>query len=608
MAEESYLQPTEPVQPTDAPAQPKFALSAALSSQLEMADTASAKVPSLGAPPEPEQETVAPKTPAALALGHATPRADLTPGPVIDRGSLITVVSDPEHKLGKRFGIKSDGSIDKQSRVNVTRGIAVMYIVDTPEAMSALLEAVGKDSHAAIVNSSFDGIEPGEEFLIGSAREIEKLTGIPRGDRARQQGVHRIQIGDKHYKMVGRFKENVRPSRWQLLDRDIDVHTPAPFAAMSLEQWVQSFFGLVPGVADLTYCHAPSTSSRVLRDGVPVGGGNGHVWLQVKDPSDIERARTAILISAADLGLTWLKPRYSRTEPGKVIGHSLATIIDTSVWTPGRLVFVGEPVAGEGLSVAPLTVTIHRSAGAQRLDTSMLVLPDASQIRKITRKAGVAMEVQQGATGLRITASDLTLDTEIETVDGGIKSVRELVQQGVTGKLRCQTPFRDSSSFAAFYSTNDAGKPFVYDSGTSTTHWLADTEAKGLQLAVATGVVTRMMPKVPADCGAPFEPDAIAALATVQSQDLAEYRRIRADLRKASKDVSVPAVEQAIKEHLEELGQVQTHHGYAVDIIRRLTVDDFAPVGYEGVLYVADPDTGLWVKYPRDALARLVAI
>ena len=71
--------------------------------------------------------------------------------------------------------------------------------------------------------------------------------------------------------------------------------------------------------------------------------------------------------------------------------------------------------------------------------------------------------------------------------------------------------------------------------------------------------------------------------------------------------MSVAAVEDAIKAHLAKISQVQTHHGYAVDIIDKLTVDEFAPVGYEGMLYVVDPVTGLWIRCPRDSLARRVA-
>ena len=55
---------------------------------------------------------------------------------------------------------------------------------------------------------------------------------------------------------------------------------------------------------------------------------------------------------------------------------------------------------------------------------------------------------------LPLTSSDLTLGTEIETACGVVTRVRALVARGYTGTLRCQTPFRTSTSYAAFYSTN----------------------------------------------------------------------------------------------------------------------------------------------------------
>lgn len=570
---------------------------------------AAATVPGLpeSTAPASIQKAQGPKLPADLALANAAPSAATASDPELSRDAIITVVRAKRQPLGKQFKLNPDGTVSKKSVVKMGLCQAVMHHVPTPEAFKTLLEQVSDDPRAAIINSSFEGIEIGEKFVIGTARAIAHYTGIPESDRARQKGVHNVVHNGKTYKVTGRFKENVRPSTWQLLDRDIDTHTPEQFAKMSPKAWMQAICSLVPGVDDLAHCQAQSTSSRVLLDGVPVGGGNGHVWIQVVDAADVERFRTAVLVGAAENGMAWRKPRFSRTEPGKVIGHSLTTLIDTSVMTPGRLVFVGKPVVGPGLTVAPLSVTIHRSASLHRLDTSKLSLPEADHIREVTRQAGVEMAVQRSASGLRVSSNDLTLDTELETQGHGVTTVRAMLERGETSKVRCQTPFRASSSFAAFFSTNPDGKPFVFDAGTSTTHWLSATEARQVQLLLAAGVIKRMLAKTKADCGAPFEPDAIAALAVIHKQDPAEYRRIRTDLKRVNRDVSVPSVEQAMKAHAAETSEAQTHHGYAVDTIGRLTVDGFAPVGYEGNLYVVDSSSGLWVKQSTDALARLVA-
>ena len=529
-----------------------------------------------------------------------------SPQPAPSTDAVITVVRDPHNNLGKKFALNPDGSISKESSVSVSFGIAKMHHVDNHDGLANLLKSIGTDPHAAIINASFTGIKIGEEFIILSGREIESRLGIPRSDREKQNGVHEISYDDKIYKAVGRFKENVQPSCWQYFDRDIDKHTPERFATKPFEDWKEALAGIVPGLADLSYCRVGSTSARVYHNGNPVGSGNGHVWFKMKDPDDIERFRVALSIRAAEGELTWRKPRYSRKESGTIVGQSLTTIIDPSVLTLGRLTFIGQPVVSEGLTVEPISASIHKGE-SDTLDTSLVTLPDAESIRKITRKAGVEMDVKEGSNGLRITANDLTLDTEIETEDHVVKTVREIAERGIKGKIRCQAPFRDSSSYAAFLSSGSDEKPFVYDSGTSITHWLNDFEVDELKLIQASGVANGLLDNVKADCGAPFEPEVLKALAVIEQQKPADYHRIRTELKKINKDVSVAKLDTAVKSVASKSITAQTHHGFASDVISRLTVDGHTPVGHEGSLYVVDPTDNLWVKYSSEKLVRVVA-
>ncbi len=528
------------------------------------------------------------------------------PSPKASRYAIITVIGDHNHTLGKKFTVNPDGTVSKSASVNVSSGFAKMHLVETFKQLAALLEIVGKDPRAAIINASFDDIEVGERFLILSAKELEERTGIPATDRERQKGVHLVNYNGKCYKAVCRFKENAKPSCWQLFDRDVDQYTPTHLAEMNLEQWVQAVGKMVLGFADVTYCHVASTSSRVLKNGKPVGGGNGHVWVKFDNPEDLERFRTAVMISAAQVGMTWLKRRHSHKEPGNVVGQSLCSIIDPSVFSVGRLTFVGKPVVDDGLTVLPLTAVIHTGT-TDTLDTTATVLPAEDVVREVTRKAGAEMEVRCNGTGLRISANDLTLDTEIQTKDYGIKTVRELLALGIQGKIRCQTPFRDSSSYAAFLSVNADGKPFIYDSGTSITHWLNEFDADGLELLVAADVVQRALAQTKDDCGAPFVPETVKALAVIKSKDEAQYRRMRADFKRANKEVSAPALDSAIKAQKSGAQVVATHHGYASELLKTLTNVDCPPVSHEGRLFVVDPECALWNGVSMDQLERMVA-
>ena len=519
---------------------------------------------------------------------------------------IITVIRDPEHFLGKRFDTNSDGSISKSSNVRLSFGIAVQHQVPTHAALVELLNSVGNDPHAAIINSAFDGIEIGEAFIILSEKQIEEKLNIPSTDRDRQQGIHQLEYDGNTYQAVGRFKENVRPSNWQLLDRDVDSHTPEKYVCLTTEEWLSALAPIIPGVEKVSYVETPSSSSRVIREGNPVGQGNGHVWVYVADPADIERFRSSVIVRAAQADMTWPKPRFSRIEEGKVVGTSLATIVDPSVFTSGRLVFDGQPMVSAELTVLPLNAVVHQGEH-EALDTAAATLPDLNTIKEITRKAGLEMNVLIGSNGLKVTTNDLTLDTEIETKQYGIVAVRELIKRGATEKIRCQTPFRASESWAAFYSVNPDGFPFVHDNGTNTTHWLDEIEAEEVKIIPATTVIEQLITKVKEDAAAVLEDEAIDALATIKQHKPANYQRTRYVLKQANNGVSLASVDRSVKARIDEINTVETHHGYAKSILAELTEGAWKPVGYQGALYIVNAVTGLWTCQPIEALIRLVA-
>lgn len=518
---------------------------------------------------------------------------------------VVTIVRSLSGPLGKRFDLRPDGTVHKESNVRLSVGLAVQHLAPTHEALAELLREIGNDPCAAIMNASFPEIPVGEEFAVLSEREIEERLGIPATDRAAQQGIHEIEYEGGTMKAVGRFKENVRPSSWQLLDRDVDSHTPPELASLSTKQWFAKLSSIVPGVDQASYVWIPSASARVLRDGKPIGGGNGHVWVDVLDPDDIERARSTILLRAMQAELSWAKPRYSRRSPGEVVGQSQTTIIDPSVWVPGRLVFAGKPTVGEGLTIEPMSAEV-RIGTVDELDTSAMEMPDSKAIRELAARGGVAYQVDEVEGRLRITADDLTLDTEIEAEDG-TKTVLERFEAGLPAKLRCQTPFRASESWAAFLSASKDGMPFVYDVGTGITHWLNDAEQNKLYLARASAVIDKALPAVKADGAAVLEDEVIVALAAIKQANPAEYQRQRAILKQANNQVSLMALDRAVKSREAVKGTAQTHHGYAMGLLEDLTEGSWKPVGMHGVLFIVDPDTNLWVERSVDALIKRVA-
>jgi len=524
----------------------------------------------------------------------------------LNQNPIITVVRDPRHRLGKQFDIDPDGTIRKKSAVNVSFGIAVQHHVPTHEGLAKLLNEIGNDPSAALINASFPGVEVGEEFILLSEKEIEERLGIPRSDRARQKAIHQIEHDGKPYKGVGRFKESVRPSNWQLLDRDVDDHTPAHLANLSSEDWLVALSSLIPGVDQVSYVIIPSASARVLRDDQPVGSGNGHIWVYVQNPEDMDRARTAIQPLAWQVGMAWKKPRHSRKDPTQTVATGQACLIDQSVWTTGRLVFDGQPVVGKGLIVMQQQAQVVRRAHTV-LDTSTIVQPDRDALHEASLKAGVKFEARTDAPGIRITANDLRLDSDIETKRHGNVTVRELLKAGNTNKVRCQSPFRNSDSWAAFLSVNGDGIPYVYDSGTSTTHWLNEFEKDEAKWMKASATVAVALPKVTEDSTAVLEDDVVSSLATIKQTKPADYHRKRAALKQANSKVSLTALDSAVKGKVLEMVSAQTHHGYAKSLLAELVKDAWKPVGHQNLLFVLNPDTRLWSSLSVTSLVKTVA-
>ncbi len=443
------------------------------------------------------------------------------PEPSTPVGDVITVIFDLAHTLGKRFEVRPDGTVDKHAQVTTSWAAAMQFDCPTVDDLSALLRVVGASAHAAVINSCFPAVPLEQEFRIASQKKIRKLFGPAADPRA----VHMFDSDGQIFTVLARVKEQTRASSWQLLDRDIDEHTPTAFAEASFDDWLTMVDRILPGVHGTTRVVVPSSSARVVREGQPVGSGNGHVWVQVSDPADVERTRVAIIARAIALGLAWLKPRRSRTT-GAVVGQGWATIIDPSVWTVGRLVFDGAPTACEGLTVEPPHVHVTQGA-SERLDTAAATI-DAQATEAASAAAGATLRVVCSGDRLEMISEDLTLDTELQLEGGEVATVAELMRRPLGGKkIRCQAPFRASESMAAFFAVGPKGGPFVYDSGTCVKHMLPQEVQQASRVAAAETVVVAAEA---GDVGAPFEPQALAALAAVRDSDHAAWARLRARL------------------------------------------------------------------------------
>lgn len=395
-----------------------------------------------------------------------------------DTADVITVLEDQTRVMGKRFEIGPDGKVKKTAAVSTSAAIAVQRHVPDVAALERILLSVSENSHQAVMNSYCPSLPLDTPYLILSDATLKNF-GFDRDDPKLTWPVCIMDNG-KSYPAIGRFKELLRPSRWILLDRDLDEHTPPELANQSYEEWLADLGRLLTGLLGCARLRAHSSSSRVSIGGKPIGTGNGHTWIQVSDQGDIARLSATLKSLAIKLGLAWQKPKLSAE--GKVVASSLTTLIDLSVLNVGRIVFVGKPVVS-GLfdPVAPQSIEVHASGG--KLDTSKIQLPPPSEVADGAKRLGVDLTIQADGR-VSHTEEDLRLDTDVVTVSGVQRLSDIMVGLAPGTKVRCDTPFRDSSSQAAFIAVNADGKPYLHDSGTSTTHWLRDADWNALKSAV----------------------------------------------------------------------------------------------------------------------------
>jgi hypothetical protein len=254
---------------------------------------------------------------------------------------IITVIHDPNHDLGKSFGLKADSkTVTKDANVRISFGIAVQRHVPDIHALEDLIAEVSEDTNVAICNSAFPSVPVDHEFLLLSEQKLRD-RGYPRNDKSAIWPVSLMHDG-KDWPALGRFKEHTMPSNWLLLDRDTDQHTPPEFASLDYNGWLTEVDKILPGISHCARLRVHSSSARVSLDGVPVGGGNGHTWIQLSNADDVPRLRSIAKARAIALNMTWKKPKLSRTT-GEIVAYDIASIFDWSVFTPGRLVFVGKP-------------------------------------------------------------------------------------------------------------------------------------------------------------------------------------------------------------------------------------------------------------------------
>ena len=381
-----------------------------------------------------------------------------------DTGSIITLVrSTKPEALGKTYQ-NVDGKIIKNAIAHVSVGDAESKLVENAYDLVAILEQVVESDDLCVIPGHFAGANLGGSFNIVTEKslgEICRSAGQPK------IGLNTIDGVD----YAARLKTGISSSKWLLIDCDDAPGMPAELQGMAIEERLNYLEPVVPGISKCERVELLSSSARVGKERAGIAS---HAWIQVNRPDLIENLREHVRVQMVTNDLYFESPRYSRSEPGSIVGSEPRTVVDLAVWIPGRIVFNSRPRLLDGMEDhqvfgADIWV-VNPDAGILDIEWAQ-DLPSLDDIAHYQRKTGSKLKYSGVGSRLKVEVEGLLkLTTEIES-QGQVKSLQEwLLEISYGGKLRCEAPFRESQSEAAAIFKREDGGVSVYDIGNQTNY------------------------------------------------------------------------------------------------------------------------------------------
>lgn len=375
---------------------------------------------------------------------------------------FTVIINPPGKPINKRFSKAGDSSVLKSSRGQITNATCITVGVPNASEMAELLSSISDKHNVALVSGSWcNHPEPPLKFNLVTEKQLKELT------KQADPPAGVLEIDGKLY--GARLKRSIEPSSWLLLDLDEPEGFWSEHQGKGIADKLALLEPLFKGISTCLRIEARSSSSRVVIDGVIKP--KSHAWIQVSDASKIELFKAHFEIQSALNDLMFYSPRYSSETGAPLQGKGNPRyLIDTSVLISGRIVFVSAPEIDPLLTNYKLIdagIEIVNPQGGL-FDINKIELPSRATLKRLREKTG--QDIDYKADGSGVTATEhglLTLETLIE-VKGVTKSFREWRQHMIAqslSKMRCETPFRASSSEAGFIRI-DAGTPFLFDVGT----------------------------------------------------------------------------------------------------------------------------------------------
>ncbi|HHP0467274.1 TPA: AAA family ATPase [Vibrio harveyi] len=385
--------------------------------------------------------------------------------------SYLTIVTPVSSFCGKVFKRNEKGEICKSDRA-----------IAPAKSWAQTVACESLDRLAEIINS----LSEGQAIILGY---VPETVGV---ERFHLWSVTQMISSFEEFGELSEKEQEVERSKWIItknnemylprkkhlferapffcLDRDIDDNAPEHIKAvqsLNNNEFLRVICEEISGDVGAAFYGADflpvvSSSSQVFTDdGVPYAKSpSAHLYFQVESADDIDRFATALFAHSMASGYSYNK-EINRKD--SVNAFRKQTIFDPSVFTNGRLFFESSPRVGLGLKINKSDAVTLKWQG-KKVDTSLVIDPNSVMLKKLEEQG---IHFKNSRMGSHLSTEGLYHDMVIETQQHGAMTVSQYKNSSL-GKLRCQTPFRDSSSWAAYLNKHDDGEPYLWDEGSRT--------------------------------------------------------------------------------------------------------------------------------------------
>lgn len=377
---------------------------------------------------------------------------------ITDTSNIISAFVSKK-PVNKTYHFNADtGVLSKKANAGIYDAKIISVDVTKTESIVEILEEATEMSEAGFCLGRFQNAPPGEEvFHLVTKDILQKALGKD----ADIHGVHEY----KGRKYAARLKEGIEQSVWLLLDADNPPGIPKKWAAMNIQQRMELWEPLIPGLSKCLRIELKASSARVRHQDDTIQVAT-HALVRVSDPELIDVLRSHIQVNMID-DLSFHFDKHSKST-GKKLAVENRSVFDLAVMYTGRLMIVAKPEldqsaidAGYVVDAADVRI-VNPNGGA--LDISWVKMPTAKKLKEYSKKTGSRTTLTKNGKSLSsVVRGKLKLGTKIK-VKGVVKTLAEwLPSVSEKDGLRCETPFRASESEAGWIWKRADGSIGLYD-------------------------------------------------------------------------------------------------------------------------------------------------